>query len=89
MINQAIAAGLPIISTDQVGAARDLVDARNGAVIPAGNVTALKEALQSLLKKRGLWHQIAHYNTELAEKISPSGAAARVSHFLKELTAAR
>ena len=49
-VNEAAAAGLPLVLSDRVGAAGDLlVDGENGIVVPAGDVTAAGEALRRLL----------------------------------------
>ncbi|NJN58301.1 MAG: glycosyltransferase family 4 protein [Leptolyngbyaceae cyanobacterium SL_5_9] len=46
VVNQALGAGLPIICSDAVGAAEDLVEPGvNGAIVPAGDVDALYTAL--------------------------------------------
>lgn len=46
VINEALGAGLPIVASDGVGAAHDLVaDGVNGLVTPAGDVGALRDAL--------------------------------------------
>jgi glycosyltransferase involved in cell wall biosynthesis len=46
VVNQALGAGLPIICSDAVGAAADLVEPGvNGAIVPAGDVDALYTAL--------------------------------------------
>ncbi|EJV64234.1 glycosyltransferase family 4 protein [Bacillus cereus] len=46
VINEAMAAGLPIISSDECGASLDLVkDYKNGFVIPAGQEDVLKEKI--------------------------------------------
>ena len=45
VVNQALGAGLPIICSDAVGAAPDLVDGENGVIFPAGDATKLYEAL--------------------------------------------
>lgn len=46
VVNQALGAGLPIICSDAVGAAVDLVEPGiNGAIVPAGDVEALYTAL--------------------------------------------
>lgn len=45
-VNEALACGCPVVATDAVGAARDLVrDGVDGWVVPAGDVTALGAAL--------------------------------------------
>jgi glycosyltransferase involved in cell wall biosynthesis len=49
VVNEAMAAGLPVVVSDQVGAGRDLVVAgRNGEVVPAGDVAALTGTLRDL-----------------------------------------
>lgn len=44
-VNEAMACGTAVVVSDQVGCARDLVDAGCGAVFPAGDEAALAEAL--------------------------------------------
>jgi glycosyltransferase involved in cell wall biosynthesis len=49
-INEAMACERPVVVTDRVGCAPDLVQAgRSGLVVPAGNVAALATALTQLL----------------------------------------
>jgi len=49
-LNEAMCFGLPVIASDAVGAAPDLVqDQDNGFVYPAGDIDALAEALRRLL----------------------------------------
>jgi glycosyltransferase involved in cell wall biosynthesis len=49
VVNQAIAAGLPVVASSAVGAAADLVvEGRNGHVFPCGDRRGLAEALGSL-----------------------------------------
>ena len=53
VVNEALAAGSPVVVTDQVGAAADLViDGENGRVVPANDPAALATAL-SLLPPTG------------------------------------
>lgn len=50
IINEVMCAGLPVVVTEEVGAAPDLVlPGENGAVYPAGNVEALTEILRRLV----------------------------------------
>jgi glycosyltransferase involved in cell wall biosynthesis len=49
VVNEAIGAGLPVISTDAVGAALDMVkDGENGLMTPAGDADALAAALRKI-----------------------------------------
>jgi glycosyltransferase involved in cell wall biosynthesis len=51
VLNEAAACGLPLITTDRVGAAGDLVrDGFNGFVVPARNPVALARAMQQVLQ---------------------------------------
>jgi glycosyltransferase involved in cell wall biosynthesis len=50
VVNEALASGSPVIATDAVGAAHDLVRSGiNGAIVPAGDVAALTFALTRAL----------------------------------------
>jgi glycosyltransferase involved in cell wall biosynthesis len=50
VVNQAMAAGLPIIASDAVGAASDLIEeGKSGFVVPAGDVERLQEAMGRIL----------------------------------------
>jgi glycosyltransferase involved in cell wall biosynthesis len=50
VVNEAAASGLPLVLSDRVGAARDLVrDGENGFVVPAADVGAAAEALGQLV----------------------------------------
>jgi glycosyltransferase involved in cell wall biosynthesis len=50
IVNEAMASGLPVIVTDEVGSAIDLVrQGENGYVYPMGNIAALKNALAAVL----------------------------------------
>ena len=50
VVNEALCFGLPVITSDKVGATGDLVqEGVNGFVYPAGNVMALTAILQKLL----------------------------------------
>ena len=49
VVNEAAACGLPLVLSDQVGAAPDLLrDGENGALVPAGDVAAASAALRRL-----------------------------------------
>ena len=89
VVNQAIAAGLPIISTTEVGAAKDLVNEHNGIVIEPGDTEGLYHALKRIIEMRASWHTIAEYNKKLSKTLTPDFAAKKITHFLKEQLRAR
>ena len=60
VINEAMAAGLPVIVSDDVGAAADLVQDRNtGIVYPMGDIAALTGSLVLLIENANLRANIA------------------------------
>lgn len=53
VINEAMAAGIAIVASDKVGCSKDLVnDGLNGYVFPAGNVKALRTALEKITQDK-------------------------------------
>lgn len=55
VVNEAAACGLPLVLSDRVGAAPDLLrDGENGFVLPAGDVEAAAEALRRTSSAMGL-----------------------------------
>ncbi len=49
VVNEAAASGLPLVLSDRVGAAHDLLeDGRNGVLVPAGDAAAAGDALRAL-----------------------------------------
>lgn len=64
---EAMAHGLPVIATDQAGAA-DVITPENGFVIPAADAGALKDALQWCLDNRGRLHAMRFGALETARR---------------------
>jgi glycosyltransferase involved in cell wall biosynthesis len=61
VVNEAMAAGLPVIVTDQVGCADDLViPNKTGLVVPAGSSDGLLSAMVRLIRNRPLHDSMAH-----------------------------
>jgi glycosyltransferase involved in cell wall biosynthesis len=55
VVNEAAACGLPLVLSDRVGAAHDLLrDGHNGFLVPAGDVDAASDALRRLAADPGL-----------------------------------
>jgi glycosyltransferase involved in cell wall biosynthesis len=60
VVNEAMCCGLPVVVSDKVGAAADLVvDGVNGFVYPAGDVPALADRVFRLVQDEGLRRAMA------------------------------
>ena len=69
VLNEAMAAGLPVIATDQVGASVDLIrDGVNGYVLPARDPAALARALHQVLADPS---RAAQMGQQSAQMIAP------------------
>jgi UDP-GlcNAc:undecaprenyl-phosphate GlcNAc-1-phosphate transferase len=67
VVNEAAACGLPLVVSDRVGAAPDLVkEGRNGRVVPAEDASALAEALLEMLKPSADRDEMARVSREAA-----------------------
>ncbi len=78
-LNEGAAAGLPLVATDAVGAAFDLVeDGANGFRVPAEDAPALADALRALASDEGFRHRAGARSRELAERFRPELWAAAV-----------
>jgi glycosyltransferase involved in cell wall biosynthesis len=66
VVNEAAASGLPLVLSDRVGAARDLVrDGENGFVVPADDVRAAADALRKLRSDGALRRRMGERSREL------------------------
>jgi glycosyltransferase involved in cell wall biosynthesis len=71
VLNEAATAGLPIVATEGVGAAHDLVDER----VPVGDVAALTDALNRLAHNPALRARAGARSRELVRALTPSAWA--------------
>ena len=67
VVAEAMAHGLPVITTDQAGAA-DLVSPDNGLIVPAADAQALAHALQWCLDNRDRLHTMRFHAFETARR---------------------
>jgi glycosyltransferase involved in cell wall biosynthesis len=66
VVNEAAASGLPLLLSDAVGAARDLLrDGENGFLVPAGDTDAPAEALRKLAADPDLRNRMGERSREL------------------------
>jgi len=73
--NEAMCFGLPIIASDRVGAAADLVHhGKNGFVYPFGNISALRECIQCVLSDEPKRAAMGRCSTEIIDNWRPDQA---------------
>jgi glycosyltransferase involved in cell wall biosynthesis len=76
IVNEALACGCPVVTTDAVGAAYDLIeDGVNGYVVPVGDVAALAEALVAPRPDAGANRRIDHWSYEFGAEQFAEGIA--------------
>jgi glycosyltransferase involved in cell wall biosynthesis len=76
VVNQALAAGLPIICSDQVGAGFDLIEqGRNGFQFPVEDWEALARSLQELIGNPDLRQQMSQASRTAANNWTPERGA--------------
>ncbi len=80
-VNEAMACGTPVVVSDEVGSAPDLVDGKSGIVFPSGDTQALSEAIAKCLANSS---QMGIY---AAEKITRWGYDADITGLNKALSA--
>jgi glycosyltransferase involved in cell wall biosynthesis len=78
VVNQAVGAGLPVICSDAVGAARDLVEPNhNGLIFSAGDVKALTDSLAYYLQNPEVIPMASSASQRKAEDWFPTVGAQR------------
>ncbi|MEA5593444.1 glycosyltransferase family 4 protein [Rivularia sp. UHCC 0363] len=76
VLNEAMAAGLPIVCSDAAGAAPDLVvNGENGYLIPVGDVEKLSEKLQILVEDENLREKMGLHSQEIIANYTPQKMA--------------
>lgn len=86
VINEAIAAGLPVISSDKVGAAVELITTDvNGIICESENVEQYRAAILSLMNSPEKLAKLKTNVLELVPKISSDYNASQVSHIFSNL----
>jgi glycosyltransferase involved in cell wall biosynthesis len=76
VVNQAMAAGMPIISTDAVGAGQDLIEPEwNGILVPANSMEALHLAMKELALRPDLITKWGKNSRQRARDITPAAGA--------------
>jgi glycosyltransferase involved in cell wall biosynthesis len=87
-LSEAAAAGLPLVATDAVGGAWDLIEPGvNGYRVPVGDEAALREALSQVLADEDWRAAAGRRSRELAEQATPERWAEIVENFFTRLLA--
>jgi glycosyltransferase involved in cell wall biosynthesis len=87
-LSQAAAAGLPLVASEAVGAAWDLVEPGvNGYRVPVGDAQALREAVEAISADEAWRVRAGRRSRELAEQATPERWAEAVERFLSGLVA--
>jgi glycosyltransferase involved in cell wall biosynthesis len=74
---EAAAAGLPLVATEAAGAAWEAIeDGENGVRVPAGDVTALADALRRLAADPALRQRMGARSAEIVQRFTPEAWAA-------------
>ena len=91
VVNEACAAGLPVIASRQTGAAHDLVrDGENGFVLDCEDVDGFAGRMQFFLGRPELVRQFGQRSRELVRPFSAeAGAQTFVSHVSEMISAVR
>lgn len=77
-VNEALAAGTPVVVSDQVGCAPDLITPSTGAVVPVADPNALARALDALCGNPRRLHQMRPSASAIASKYSLDATAAGI-----------
>jgi glycosyltransferase involved in cell wall biosynthesis len=90
VVNQALGAGLPIITSDQVGAAHDLLrEGENGFTFPAGDANALASAMHRYATNPDLARAHEEASRRASDDWTPERGAARWARALQEVCASQ
>jgi glycosyltransferase involved in cell wall biosynthesis len=90
VVNEASACGLPLVLSDRVGAARDLLrGGENGLLVPAGDVDGAAAALARLASDAGLRDRMGARSRELVQAYGYGTSVDNLLAAVREATATR
>jgi glycosyltransferase involved in cell wall biosynthesis len=85
VIQEAVAAGLGVICTDECGAGDVFVQQNvNGFIVPTGNVDALAGAMRTFSESEDLLECVPKASIEISKRLLPSSFAETVIPFILE-----
>jgi glycosyltransferase involved in cell wall biosynthesis len=87
VVEEAMAAGLPIITSDAAGDIRDRVpEPGSGYVVPAGDPAALSSAMLRFCTSPTTWPAMGQANRAIAARFNPTSYARDFHRFVTELS---
>jgi colanic acid/amylovoran biosynthesis glycosyltransferase len=87
-IVEALACGLPVISTDVTGIPEVVIDEQNGLVVPSGNVDQLAAAIERLMRDPALLARLRNgARPSVQVEFDETRTAARLHELLQEVAA--
>ena len=87
VLNEAMAAGLPIVCSDAAGAAPDLVvNGKNGYLVPMGDVEKLSEALQTLVSDESLREKMGLHSQKIIANYTPQKMAQKLKEAIQTVS---
>jgi len=90
VVNQALGAGLPVICSDRVGAADDLIEEdRNGYRFPVGDVQTLSNKLSMLIHNPEKLREMSEHSLALAQQWTPQRGVSRWKSLIHQLAQTR
>ena len=85
-VNEAMAAGLPVVASEAAASATDLVrPGENGFVVPVGDVGALRGALERLLADPDLRMRMGRASRRIIAPLTPQRSARAMSEALRAI----
>lgn len=86
VVNQALGAGLPVITTEAVGAAHDLVECGvNGIIVPAGTTPPLADALIKLGTDTDLRKRMSEESIRIGQQLTTEAGARSLLSILSKV----
>lgn len=80
VVNEALAHGVDVVATDQVGAAFDLLDGENGRIVPADDTAALAHAMYETATERAKRSKPASVGASHVSSCTPLAFAQSLAH---------
>lgn len=90
IVSQALATGLPVITTNHSGLPDQVLEGKNGAVVPEGDFRALADRIVFLMEHPELWPKFGEFGRDhVAEHYDSRILIPRQIQYYRELVSGR